>query len=361
MRRPFSLAAVASISCVAVFACSSGSGSASGGGGACADYVNALREGAQSCGKYNVAPGRDAELSARLEQECTAALNAPGTGITPSLLAQCAGKVRAACGDDDSCDDIVITGSLADGAPCGADAQCAGGDCKTVSTSASASRCGTCASRAAIGAACGGSNPGCVKGATCDTGTCVERVVLAEGDVCYDPAKPSSSPASCGDGLACKIEGAPSTQVKCTTRAAAGAKCTSESDCLSELVCLGGTCAVPGPPGTACTSSSQCANGACSTASKTCVAIQWVAAGGACDNTERRCARGSCAMQTPVDTETLVDLHRHDDRRGQVHRPAARRRGVHDRIVVHGRAVRPLCQLHRGHLPDLRSVDLQVT
>ena len=201
MIRSLSLTVVA-CACLAVFACSSGSGSASGGGGGCADYVSALREGAQTCGKYNVAPGREAELSARLEKQCTAGVNAPGSGITPSLLAQCASKLRAACGDDDACEDIEVKGTLADGAPCGSDTQCAGGDCKTSSSGSTNTRCGTCVARVPVGGACGGtSNGSCVKGATCatkagETGICVERVLLAEGEVCYDPSKPSSAPPS---------------------------------------------------------------------------------------------------------------------------------------------------------------------
>jgi hypothetical protein len=283
---------------VASIACSSGSGSASSPSGACAEYVAAQREGAQACGSYLVAPGREAELGARLEKQCTLALNAPGSGITPSALSACAAKLRTSCGNDDACEDIAIAGTLADGAPCGSDAQCASTDCRT--STAAGARCGVCVPRVAIGGACGGDAGSCVNGASCETktgttGVCVVRPMLAEGAVCYDPSKPSSVTGSCGDGLTCDLDGGASGVVMCTRRGAAGAACTSESGCLKELACVNGKCGSPGPTGTACTSSSQCANSACSQTTKTCVAVEWVAAGGACDGTVRRCARGSCS------------------------------------------------------------------
>jgi hypothetical protein len=289
-------------STVVVVACSSGSSSgSSSAGGACAEYVAAQREGAQACGKYIVAPGREAELSARLEKECTLVSSAPGSGITPTALVACAAKMRAACGDDDACEDILVAGTLADGAACGADTQCASGDCKSSSTTAN--RCGVCVARVAIGGACGGADAGnCVKGASCatkggTTGTCVARTVLAEGDVCFDPAKPASAPASCGEGLVCNQDGSnTSTVVKCTKRGGAGSSCISESDCLEALTCLNATCGSPGPIGTSCTTSSQCANAVCSSDTKKCVAVEWVAAGGACDSIVRRCTRGSCSQ-----------------------------------------------------------------
>ena len=287
---------------IASLACSSGSGSASTStpSGACAEYVAAQREGAQACGKYIVAPGRETELDARLTKECELASSAPGSGITPSALVACANKLRAACGDDDACEDIAIVGTLPDGAACGADSQCASTDCKTASSSTAPNRCGVCVARVAVGGTCGdGAN--CVKGAFCETktgsnGTCVVRPVLAEGEVCFDPAKPASVPASCADGLVCNQDGSVSTVVKCTRRGGAGAACTSESDCLSELACVNGKCGSPGPVGTACTVSAQCANSVCSSETKKCVPVEWVASGGACDGIVRRCTRGSCSQ-----------------------------------------------------------------
>ena len=296
------------------FACSSGSGSASPStpAGACAEFVAAQREGAQACGKYLVAPGREAELDARVAKQCELATAAPGSGITPAALVSCAAKLRAACGDDDACEDIVVAGTLPDGAACGADSQCASTDCKTPSTSTAPNRCGVCVARVAVGGTCGDTAGSCVKGASCETkggttGTCVARLVLAEGDVCYDPAKPSSVPARCADGLACNVEANAPAIVKCTRRGSAGAACASESDCVSELACVNATCGAPGPIGTACTTSSQCANSVCSPEAKKCVAVEWIASGGACDSNVRRCSRGSCSQSPGSGTGTCID------------------------------------------------------
>lgn len=288
---------------LALAACSSSKGSSSVGG-ACAEYVAALKAGAQACGKYNVAPGREAELDARLTTQCSLVVGAPGSGLTPGLLSSCTSKVRAACGDDDACEDLATVGTLPDGAACGSDVQCASTDCKT-SGSGDGERCGVCTPRVAIGGACGGGSLGsCVKGASCvsktnSPGTCVARPELAEGDVCYDPKGSSSSVGRCSDGLSCVIvSGSNSAAVKCTRRGSAGAACASESACLSELACISGKCGVPAAVGAACTTGSDCATTACSTATKTCAAIEWVAAGAACDGSGRRCARGSCSQSS---------------------------------------------------------------
>jgi hypothetical protein len=119
------------LSSFAVLALACSSKNSSSPGGACANYVAALRDSAKECGRFNIAPAREGEYIARLQQSCENALNAPGSGIAPGTLDQCATEIRAQCGDDDACEDLLddARGTLADGSACDADYQCASGQC----------------------------------------------------------------------------------------------------------------------------------------------------------------------------------------------------------------------------------------
>lgn len=283
---------------VALVACSSTKNNSSGG--SCSNYVSALQESAQRCKKSSDPPDTQAAAAARLTTLCTNALNAPGSGIAASAVDACANALRTSCDTPDACETLSNSaGTLADGTACGGDAQCQGGDCKKDSGSTG---CGKCAQRIPVGGACGTSDANCASGSTCvakgsASGTCVAKTKLAEGEVCYDPTKPASGgPATCATGLTCKVEsGTAAGPIKCAQRGATGAACTSESDCVTELGCIAGKCGALLPDGAACTSSSNCAAGACATDTKKCVPYQYGAAGAACNNDEKRCARGSCS------------------------------------------------------------------
>ena len=73
----------------------------------------------------------------------------------------------------------------------------------------------------------------------------------------------------------------------CGTVAAAGAACTTESDCDYGLICgTSSTCVAPAAAGAACTRSSECASPLICSAKKCAVAI---AVGGVCDKTAQNC------------------------------------------------------------------------
>jgi hypothetical protein len=297
---------------IALVACSDNK-SGSGASGTCANYAAALQSASEKCsGKTRGLPAAQlADEASRLATICTYALNAPGNGITAAAVDACAARIKDSCLEDSDCEDLSnARGSLPDGAACGTDAQCAGGDCKK--SEAGDTSCGTCVQLAAIGAACGSGLPSCVKGATCSTtgsaakGTCVARATnLAEGETCYDPKQPSSF-AQCASGLTCKL-GTGSAVIKCTKRGTTGEACTSSSDCTTDLGCIGGTCGARLADGAACKSGSDCSSGACPTATKKCTAPTYGAAGATCNDDDLRCARGDCSRTGDTQTGTCVD------------------------------------------------------
>lgn len=300
------------------------SSSSSGAGSGCANYVAALRDSAKECGRFNVSPSRESEYLARYQRSCDAVLAAPGTGVTPAVLDQCAAALRAQCGDDDACEELIesVRGTLADGTPCDDDTQCASGECKKDFTSQSSGpRCGTCAPEVKIGEPC--PNGGCVVGAVCASspGTSSESVCVAlrtanEGESCGSAS--GTEAVRCAKGLYCRYEttsaGAPNGT--CERPLAEGSAC-GEADgqyarCAPPFTCVSGRCGRLLGSGQACTDSSDCASGlGCDPSANTCAAIVWGANGAVCDDNLRRCDRGFCARTTgssgTSETGTCVD------------------------------------------------------
>lgn len=299
---------------LALVACSDNK--SSGSSATCTNYAAALQSATEKCGgKARALPAEQiAAEASRLATICTNALNAPGNGISTSAVDACAARIVDTCADDGVCDDLAnARGSLPDGAPCGTDAQCSGGDCRQAS--GSDTTCGTCGQRAAIGAACSDSREGpkCVREASCSTtnaatnGTCVARPSdLKEGDVCYDPSKPSTF-GNCGTGLRCKVTGTLGSPIKCTPRAASGEACVNTSDCTSELACVNEKCAPRLADGAECKSPSECASGACPAATRKCAAPVYGAAGAACNSNDLLCLRGDCSSTGSSEAGTCVD------------------------------------------------------
>jgi hypothetical protein len=297
---------------IAVVACSSSTNNNSSGG-SCAGYVAAVQENRARCDKSTTSPEQNATATARLSTLCANALNAPGNGIQSGAIDACAAALKGTCDTPEACESLSnAVGTLPDGSPCGTESQCASGECKKAG---STSGCGTCAPLIPIGGACSSNTGGCVKGAACMTkdaatgATCVATPRLAEGEVCYDPSKPSSVRSSCATGLACKTAGSSATQpAKCSKRAAAGEACGQSGDCSSELRCVTGKCAPLVEDGGACASTSDCKTGACSKATKKCIPYEFGATGAACNGDEKRCARGSCSITATDGNEgTCVD------------------------------------------------------
>lgn len=278
---------------VAFVACSGGSGSTTAGN-TCSNYASALRDRSARCGTESASPEQEATAIAQLTALCTNALNAPGNGLPASAIDACANELRTTCDPVSGCDALrTATGTLPDGAACGSDAQCQGGECSKPSGSGG---CGKCTQRIPIGGACT-SGSACAYPSTCASkGTsrvCAEP--LGEGEVCYDPKAPASSPADCAVGLRCNPSNNTSSPTTCAKRGGSGATCQSLIDCQDGLACVGGKCAPRLPNGSACTNTNECAAGAC--VNGKCTPYQFVAAGAACGN-EKRCRRGKCSGLT---------------------------------------------------------------
>lgn len=203
---------------VACSSSSSGGVGASTPDGACDQYVSSLCNKLAECFPAFIKISyKDAnDCVARQKSTCMKALSAPSTGATPELLSGCASSYSArSCNDifkqpdaSDACK--TPAGSLADGAPCGDDAQCSGRACNITGDSS----CGACAARIAAGG-------DCTKG-------------------------------KCDDGLTCARNG------KCVAPAAAGSPCSDSQPCSTPLVCSAGTCAEGGAAGANCGEDAPC-------------------------------------------------------------------------------------------------------
>jgi hypothetical protein len=277
-----------------------GDGKPISGEQACADLAASICNNYVNCVPYNIelAFGDAATCIAREQLPCLSALSANGSLATPARVSACA-QARAAM----SCDDLAfnrfpsacrIDGSLALGADCADDWQCAGanGYCKALGA------CGACAALGAVGAGCssfvdcdtgldcmsGRCVPMMAEGATCDethacgrgTFSCIKGscVRLAKaGDACSESGgTPCSRGLGCDTqtlvcaplyvgkpGDACTFGQDPCAEQQtcvpagggltgtCPAAVKDGASCNGTRDCLPPAVCAGGTCQVPDP------------------------------------------------------------------------------------------------------------------
>lgn len=313
---PLPLLSLVFVSFGAVAACSSDAANSSPGG-ACANYIAARRDGAKECGRFNISPARESTYLTRLQRSCENALAAPGIGITPGLLDQCSARVRSECGDDDACEDLFddVRGTLAEGAPCEDDTQCASGECDRMSNSSTPAACGKCAPSRQIGEPCSGG--GCVVGAACRTAPgssspteskCVAVRIANAGESCGSFVE---EVVRCAQGLTCKLDETSSgaSTGKCTAPAGEGAPCGTQDSqfarCAAPFSCVNEKCGRLGGAGATCSGSDDCASGfGCDPSNRTCVAITWVADGAACDDNLRRCNTGFCARPTSSGSST---------------------------------------------------------
>ncbi|MFO0741958.1 MAG: hypothetical protein U0270_39035 [Labilithrix sp.] len=265
-----------------------------GGGDVCSQYYDATISYQKRCSKV-VEPNAEAERS-RFLTVCSNLVNAPGATNIAGALQSCASQISANdCSVGNDCD-VEVVGTLPDGAACLDGSQCASGGCDDED-----GRCGHCVALAAIGQPCG-SKTRCVKDASCvysastngddPVGTCRAVVRRKAGESCESSTTES---IRCEKGLAC------SPDAKCEAGGAAGAACSSTSECQNNLVCDGGTCGVGQAVGGACTNSGgtagskTCAHGlVCPDDTKTCSEIAYVAVGQPCDYATRQCLGGYC-------------------------------------------------------------------
>ena len=211
---------------VVVVACG-GSTSSIGGGSevtadqASADVANAYCNRAQSCAPayITVSFGDVATCATRLKATLLPSMGATGVTETPAQYEACAAAVPNA-----TCSDLLartlpgpcqpVPGTLAAGAACAVDGQCASTHCGLPSNAA----CGACAELAATGSACGVDN-------------------------------------DCQAGMTCQ-----GTPQLCVAYGAENASCDTTHPCRPDLGCKSGSCTAPSPVGTACQAAAECDN-----------------------------------------------------------------------------------------------------
>jgi hypothetical protein len=327
------------LSAVVVMACSNGNGNADGGTDAspsdsstdassdspsvtamqaCSDEANAVCALRDKCSpSYNVTVvyGSDSVCQSRTTQSCVDALSANGQANTPARTEMC-----AAAYPGESCADffdtnpaaacVPPTGTLPNGAACGASGQCMSTFCATGATAV----CGKCQPLPAVGASCQ-IDADCGRNLACATPTVAGDAGLpapkcaawvASGGTCLTGYQPCQTGLSCvGDDEATMTTGTCQAAVTMLNSACDGSRKTMPS-CNADmgLVCIPtakgsavGTCqniqlAAPNAPcgdiGSApITGFAVCQTGLCKKASVTattgtCVAD--AADGVACDN-----------------------------------------------------------------------------
>jgi hypothetical protein len=213
---------------------------------------------------------------ARVKDDCTNRLKAPGNGNNPTLTEQCA-AAYATLSCQDFFDNVPAAecapvGPRGNGQPCAVAGQCASAYCGGNKTAV----CGTCADPPAAGSSCAAS--ACAHGQDCN----------ASSQVCMDTV---------GTGVAC--DGAAASQVNC----AAGLTCSGTAGsktCVAGGTTEGVVCGGTGPlclrfQGLACEGP---------VGSKTCTAVQLVGDGQPCgtldENTRADCLAGECYTATGV-------------------------------------------------------------
>ncbi|HEY8080126.1 MAG TPA: hypothetical protein VIF62_38610 [Labilithrix sp.] len=179
---------------------------------ACTNFADAICQALNDCVPLllQLEYGDVATCSTRQKSNCVPTINAPGSALTTAQVASCASALpNAACDDllgrnlPDACH--AQAGSLADGAACSDDSQCANKKCKKHKDAA----CGVCSSPAAAGGPC-------------------------EVD------------ENCDYGLACATNGV------CVAQGMGGAICDVNHPCRSSFVCHTGSCVQPGAEGAPC-------------------------------------------------------------------------------------------------------------
>ncbi len=172
--------------------CGSGSGAGPTGPNACADYASKACMAAQRCEPGVIQyfyPGGLGSCVSTSQLACEASIEAPGTGETPALVAQCGNALAAmTCAayfsavNDPSC--LPHGGTIANGGSCGDAWQCASGRCALASAG-----CGTCVAQVGLGGPCLGIE--CADGLVCSASapgsqSFVCSKPVAPGEPCFD-------------------------------------------------------------------------------------------------------------------------------------------------------------------------------
>jgi hypothetical protein len=218
---------------------------------ACQAYAHAACTEISTCAPFTLAAtyGDEPTCEQRAVLACTPLFTAGGSGATATGVSACAtavlGETCEQFFDNNQPSACSFTGTLAQGAACGSDAQCQSGFCHHPL----ASFCGTCGTRAGAGQGGPDGGAGCLTDVDC------QATLL------------------CGAGT-------------CVAPGTAGAPCSAQQPCEHTLACVAGKCATPVPVGGACTALTDCdgANGAiCNLMKMSCIAIGKAMSGEPCD------------------------------------------------------------------------------
>ena len=169
------------------------------------DHAAALCAKLGECAPFllKAAYGDATTCADRLSQACTAQSVSSGSGMTEANILACeAGLATAQCKDvfANNVPACTFHGTLADGATCGDNSQCASGFC-----SHSTNLCGVCAGKGAAGAPCAsGSNDECQTGLVCSSGKiCAQPAVV--GGACDDTTQPCLTGSFCTSAKTCAL------------------------------------------------------------------------------------------------------------------------------------------------------------
>ena len=251
-----------------------------GAAAACAMLADAACAKLQSCSAFAVGAlfGDVTRCRERIALTCLPTFDAPGTSATPARTLACAQSLPAL-----ACETLSIAnlgpdcaaqpGTLAAGAACGDDAQCASAFCARASDAV----CGVCAAATHAGDPCVRGT--CSAGTVCPAGatTCIVPVAGQVGDPCTvqeqcDIAhavgcdtlgrrclRLTLATSTCGANsllaptsfALCPASGTCSALIggTCSPAAADGATCNTMSGpaCMPPARCVAGTCVVPAP------------------------------------------------------------------------------------------------------------------
>ena len=302
LRTRWQWVALAFVACSGQNLCRGSKGSPANVESVCLQWATHFCARLESCAPLSiqVAYGDEGQCVARNRPQCEAALRAPGTGQTAPGMESCARAYESA-----SCDEVVVgkppapcaaPGSLPLGAPCGDDSQCAGTG--THCRIADRDRCGICAMRGPVGAACD-SDRDCEYGLVCYF-TCMQPVTL--------DAPCDGMTRQCPSTLIC-------LDYKCVATGQVGAACKPRADHCDHdhgLYCDSQTqvCAryAVADRGAACGSGTICKAGSCTEDEKTHAwsCVGYADDGSRCDAVSgphcaapARCIDGICLTQDP--------------------------------------------------------------
>jgi hypothetical protein len=226
---------------------------------ACTALADAYCAKLETCSTFvmNVAYGDLATCKARWILNCTPNFGAPGTSATPARTNTCAQSIAALSCTTFLSGDLgtacaVGAGTVAQGGPCGDDAQCASTFCPRAPTAV----CGTCQPVTMAGDPCVQSSCSVSTNTVCPAGktTCIKPVAGKVGDSCVGHEQ-----CDVGHQVGCNP-----TNGKCIalTLATAGGTCgadsiipTSVAVCPASGSCsasLAGKCSAVGMDGAAC-------------------------------------------------------------------------------------------------------------